>query len=88
MSATPQGTRLRRAIVASLAVNILEWYDFFLFGTASALVFSKLFFPSPDPTASLLDAFAVYAVGFAVRPIGGLIFGHLGDRCWCTTSRR
>ena len=86
MSATPQGSRLRRAIAASLAGNMLEWYDFFLFGTASALVFSKLFFPSSDPTASLIAAFAVYAVGFAARPIGGLVFGHLGDRHGRKTS--
>jgi len=74
------GSELRRAIIASLAGNMLEWYDFFLFGTAAALVFNKLFFPAADPTASLLAAFSVYAVGFAARPIGGLIFGHVGDR--------
>ncbi|MBO9377582.1 MFS transporter [Sphingomonas histidinilytica] len=59
---------------------MLEWYDFFLFGTAAALVFNRLFFPAADPTAALLAAFSVYAVGFAARPIGGLIFGHVGDR--------
>ncbi|MES2494763.1 MAG: MFS transporter [Pseudomonadota bacterium] len=80
MSPKGQGNQLRRAIIASLAGNMLEWYDFFLFGTAAALVFNRLFFPAADPTASLLAAFAVYAVGFAARPVGGLIFGHIGDR--------
>lgn len=80
MSGAGKGNQLRRAIVASLAGNMLEWYDFFLFGTAAALVFNKLFFPAADPTASLLAAFSVYAVGFAARPVGGLIFGHIGDR--------
>jgi len=75
-----QGNQLRRAIVASIAGNMLEWYDFFLFGTAAALVFNRLFFPAASPTASLLAAFSVYAVGFAARPVGGLIFGHIGDR--------
>ncbi|WP_347270178.1 MFS transporter [Rhizorhabdus histidinilytica] len=80
MKAAAGGNQLRRAILASLAGNMLEWYDFFLFGTAAALVFNRLFFPAADPTAALLAAFSVYAVGFAARPIGGLIFGHVGDR--------
>nr|WP_047168007.1 MFS transporter [Sphingomonas sp. Y57] len=80
MSTASEGNQLRRAILASLAGNMLEWYDFFLFGTAAALVFNRLFFPAADPTASLLAAFSVYAVGFAARPVGGLIFGHVGDR--------
>jgi MFS family permease len=80
LKAAAGGNQLRRAILASLAGNMLEWYDFFLFGTAAALVFNRLFFPAADPTAALLAAFSVYAVGFAARPIGGLIFGHVGDR--------
>ena len=72
---TPQ-----RVIVASLVGTSLEWYDFFLYGTASALVFNKLFFPNFDPAVGTLLAFATYAVGFVARPLGGIVFGHFGDR--------
>lgn len=73
--------KLRRAILASLVGNTLEWYDFFLYGTAAALVFGQLFFPfGQDPLVNTLASFAGYAVGFAARPLGGLIFGHVGDR--------
>jgi metabolite-proton symporter len=58
----------------------MEWYDFFLYGTASALIFNKLFFPSFDPLVGTLAAFATFGVGFGARPIGGLVFGHYGDR--------
>jgi metabolite-proton symporter len=58
----------------------IEWFDFFLYGTAAALVFNKIFFPKLDPLTGTLAAFATYAVGFAGRPLGGLIFGHFGDR--------
>ena len=67
-------------IVASLVGTSLEWYDFFLYGTASALVFNKLFFPNFDPAVGTLLAFATYAVGFVARPLGGIVFGHFGDR--------
>ena len=67
-------------IVASLVGTSLEWYDFFLYGTASALVFNKLFFPNFDPAVGTLLAFATYAVGFIARPLGGIVFGHFGDR--------
>ncbi|MBS0331852.1 MAG: MHS family MFS transporter [Proteobacteria bacterium] len=58
----------------------IEWYDFFLYGSASALVFGKLFFPKADPTVGVLLSFATYALGFVARPLGGLVFGHFGDR--------
>ena len=58
----------------------IEWYDFFLYGTAAALVFNKLFFPQADPLTGTMLAFTTYALGFAARPIGGIVFGHFGDR--------
>ncbi|MBS0361196.1 MAG: MHS family MFS transporter [Proteobacteria bacterium] len=58
----------------------IEWYDFFLYGSASALVFGKLFFPKADPTMGVLLSFTTYALGFVARPLGGLVFGHFGDR--------
>jgi len=72
--------RVRRAVIGSVAGNALEWYDFFLFSAAAALVFNKLFFPTDDRTAASLAALTVYAVGFVARPVGGLVFGHIGDR--------
>jgi metabolite-proton symporter len=73
-------TSLRRVIAASLIGTTIEWYDFFLYGSAAALVFNKLFFPSFDPLVGTLLAFATYAVGFVARPLGGIVFGHFGDR--------
>ncbi|RJL34326.1 MFS transporter [Bailinhaonella thermotolerans] len=70
----------RRVIVASLIGTSLEWYDFFLYGTAAALVFNKLFFPTFEPLTGTLLAFTTYAVGFVARPLGGIVFGHFGDR--------
>jgi metabolite-proton symporter len=67
-------------IAASLIGTTIEWYDFFLYGAAAALVFNKLFFPSFDPLVGTLLAFATYAVGFVARPLGGIVFGHFGDR--------
>lgn len=76
-----QSRSLRRIVVASVLGNALEWYDFFLYGTAAALVFGPLFFPpGTDPVIGTLGAFAGFAVGFVARPLGGLIFGHFGDR--------
>ncbi|MEV7607243.1 MFS transporter [Paenarthrobacter sp. NPDC089322] len=73
--------RVHRFVVASLVGNALEWYDFFLYATASAVVFGRLFFPADtDPLVGTMAAFAGFAVGFAARPLGGLIFGHIGDR--------
>ena len=71
---------LRRVIVASLIGTTIEWYDFFLYGAAAALVFNKLFFPKADPLTGTMLAFATYALGFVARPIGGVVFGHFGDR--------
>ncbi len=69
-----------RVVLASFIGTTIEWYDFFLYGTASALVFNKLFFPSIDPLSGTMAAFGTYAVGFFARPIGGVVFGHFGDR--------
>ena len=71
---------LRQVALASFVGTTIEWYDFFLYGTAAALIFDKLFFPSVDPTIGTLAAFATFGVGFAARPLGGIIFGHFGDR--------
>jgi metabolite-proton symporter len=82
MSATslkPAGS-IRLVAFASLIGTTIEWYDFFLYGTASALVFNRLYFPTFDPLAGTLAAFATYSVGFLARPIGGAIIGHYGDR--------
>jgi metabolite-proton symporter len=72
--------QLRRAVVAATIGTTIEWYDFFLYSTVTGLVFAKLFFPRSDPLVGTLEAFAIYAVGFAARPIGAAIFGHWGDR--------
>ena len=72
--------QLRRAVVASTVGTAIEWYDFFLYSVVTGLVFAKLFFPESDPLTGTLQAFAVYAVGFAARPVGAAIFGHYGDR--------
>ncbi|SCK05627.1 MFS transporter [Streptomyces sp. WMMB 322] len=79
-SSTPPSASLRRVVAASLVGTTIEWYDFFLYGSAAALVFDKLFFPSSDPLVGTLLAFLTLAVGFAARPIGALVFGHYGDR--------
>jgi metabolite-proton symporter len=78
--AGPSGRDLRRVIVASLIGTTIEWYDFFLYGTAAALVFNKVFFPKADPLTGAMLAFTTYALGFVARPVGGLVFGHFGDR--------
>jgi MFS transporter, MHS family, shikimate and dehydroshikimate transport protein len=71
---------MRRVLLASAIGSALEWYDFFIYGAASALVFGELFFPKLDPVTGTLASFATFGVGFFVRPLGGLIFGHFGDR--------
>jgi metabolite-proton symporter len=76
----PARSSVRKVIVASLIGTSLEWYDFFIYGTAAALVFNQIFFPSFEPLVGTLLAFTTYAVGFVARPLGGLIFGHYGDR--------
>lgn len=75
-----QPTDIRRVVIASFIGTTIEWYDFFLYGTAAALVFNKLFFPTFDPMAGTMAAFATYAVGFFARPLGGMVFGHFGDK--------
>ena len=70
----------RKVIMASFVGTAIEWYDFYLYGTASALVFGSLFFPDYDPIVGTLAAFATFAAGFLARPIGGIVFGHFGDR--------
>jgi MFS family permease len=72
--------QLRRAMIASTVGTTIEWYDFLLYSTVTGLVFGKLFFPKSDPLVGVLEAFAVYTVGFIARPIGAAIFGHYGDR--------
>ena len=79
-TSAPRPSGVRRVVVASLVGTSLEWYDFFIYGTAAALVFNKLFFPSFDPLVGTLLAFTTYAVGFIARPVGGIVFGHYGDR--------
>ena len=77
---TPPAPDIRRVVLASFIGTTIEWYDFFLYGTAAALVFNKLFFPNFDPVAGTAAAFATYAVGFVARPLGGIVFGHYGDK--------
>ncbi|MFF9473511.1 MFS transporter [Streptomyces roseolus] len=78
-TATSPGS-IRRIVAASLIGTTIEWYDFFLYGSAAALVFNTLFFPSADPLVGTLIAFITYAIGFAARPLGGIVFGHFGDK--------
>ncbi len=81
-SGSPAGTQngIVKVVFASLIGTATEWYDFFLYGSAAALVFGKLFFPDSDPITGTLLAFGTYALGFAARPLGGVVFGHFGDR--------
>src|SRR5205814_6955118 len=72
--------QLRKAVIASTIGTAIEWYDFFLYGTAAGLVFGKLYFPNEDVLAGTLLAFGTYFIGFVGRPIGAAIFGHYGDR--------
>ncbi|BBL79701.1 MFS transporter [Rubrobacter xylanophilus] len=75
-----QSSSIRQVALASFIGTAIEWYDFFLYGTAAALVFGQLFFPEQDPLIGTLLAFATYGVGFFARPVGGIVFGHYGDR--------
>lgn len=77
---SPEPSSTRRVVVASFVGTTIEWYDFFLYGTAAALVFNRLFFTQLDPLAGTMAAFATYAVGFFARPLGGVVFGHYGDK--------
>jgi metabolite-proton symporter len=80
MHSGPAHSSLPRIVSASLIGTTVEWYDFFLYSSAAALVFNKLFFPTSDPLTGTLLAFTTYAIGFLARPIGGLVFGHFGDK--------
>jgi MFS family permease len=80
LSDTEHSAQLRKAVIASTIGTAIEWYDFFLYGTAAGLVFGKLFFPNQDPLSATLLAFGTYFVGFIARPVGAAIFGHYGDR--------
>ncbi len=80
LSDTEHRAQLRRAVIASTVGTTIEWYDFLLYSVVTGLVFGKLFFPESDPLVGVLQAFAVYTVGFMARPIGAAIFGHYGDR--------
>ncbi len=79
-ASSPTPASVRRVVLASFLGTMIEWYDFFLYGTAAALVFNKLFFPTVDARTGTMAAFATYAVGFVARPFGGVVFGHYGDR--------
>src|SRR5579859_8120901 len=80
LSDAEHGAQLRKAVVAATVGTTIEWYDFFIYGTAAGLIFPKLFFPNEDPLTGTLASFGTYFVGFIGRPIGAAIFGHYGDR--------
>jgi metabolite-proton symporter len=80
LSDAGHSAELRKAVIAATVGTTIEWYDFFLYGTAAGLVFPKLFFPNADPLTGTLAAFGTYFVGFVGRPVGAAIFGHYGDR--------
>jgi len=80
LSPSDHSAQLRKAVIASTIGTTIEWYDFFIYGTAAGLVFAKLYFPNEDPLTATLAAFGTYFIGFVGRPIGAAIFGHYGDR--------
>lgn len=83
MGVAARGTserELRKVVTASLVGSTIEWYDFFLYGVVAGIVFNKLYFPADNETVSIMLAYATFAVGFVARPLGGLIFGHYGDK--------
>jgi MFS family permease len=80
LSESDHRAQLRKAVVASTIGTTIEWYDFLLYSIVTPLVFGKLFFPHSSPLIGVLEAFAIYFVGFVARPLGGFIFGHYGDR--------
>ncbi|HYG43471.1 MAG TPA: MFS transporter [Bordetella sp.] len=77
---TPSTKQPVRAAAAAFIGTTIEWYDFYIYATAAALVFGKVFFPTADPFVSTMASFGTFAAGFLARPLGGLVFGHLGDR--------
>jgi metabolite-proton symporter len=80
LSESDHSAQLRKAVIASTIGTAIEWYDFFLYGTAAGLIFGKLYFPNEDALTATLAAFGTYFIGFVGRPIGAAIFGHYGDR--------
>ena len=70
----------RKAAFASWIGSAVEYYDFFIYGTAAALVFGKIFFPAIDPQTATIAAFATFGVGYVTRPLGALLLGHIGDK--------
>jgi MFS family permease len=80
LPAAQHSAQLRKAVIASTVGTAIEWYDFFLYGTAAGLIFGKLYFPNQDLLTGTLLAFGTYFIGFAARPVGAAIFGHYGDR--------
>src|SRR6266478_1204900 len=80
LSPSDHSAQLRKAVIASTIGTTIEWYDFFIYGTAAGLIFGKLYFPNEDPLTATLAAFGTYFIGFVGRPIGAAIFGHYGDR--------
>ena len=80
LSDAQHSAQLRKAVIASTIGTTIEWYDFFIYGTAAGLIFAKLFFPNEEPLTGTLAAFGTYFIGFVGRPIGAAIFGHYGDR--------
>jgi MFS family permease len=80
LSEADHRAQLRRAVIASTVGTTIEWYDFILYSQTAALVFGKVFFPRSDPLVGVMEAFAVFFVGYVTRQIGAAIFGHFGDR--------
>lgn len=79
-SATHEAANLRRVVVSTILGSVIEWYDFFLYGVVAGLFFNKLYFPSVDERLGTILAFATFAIGFVARPLGGIVFGHFGDK--------
>lgn len=80
MSTSPDEKTIRRVVMSALVGASIEWYDFFLYGVVAGIVFNKLYFPAGDPVVATLLAYTTFAVGFVTRPLGGVIFGHFGDK--------
>ena len=76
----PLQSNIRKIALTALAGTSIEWYDFFLYGAAAALIFPKAFFPEATETIALILSFGTFAAGFLARPVGGVLFGHFGDR--------
>src|ERR1700730_15471569 len=86
LSEADHRAQLHRAVIASTVGTTIEWYDFFLYGQVTGLVFGKLLFPQSDPLVGVLQAFAIYAVGFVARPLRAAVFGPYGDRIGCKAA--